>query len=239
MPDSAQSEPAYILHVRPYRETSRMLEVFSQNVGRIGLVARGAQRPRSRFRGLLDPFRPLSLGWTGRGDLKTLTHADNAGSCLDLAGNRVMAGFYMNELMLKLTERGDPHPDLFAHYATSLVALAGNDSAEVVLRRFELLLLDEIGYGLSLATDALEHAPIDPAGHYEYRIEQGLVPVSASLGEAGQLVFRGEEILAISRLQLDCPDILRAAKRLLRSVINHHLGGRVLKTRQVVAAMRS
>lgn len=213
-----------------------MLEVFSRDLGRIGLVARGAQRPKSRFRGLLDPFRPLCLSWTGRGELMTLTQTDAAGPPLYLRGTRVMAGFYMNELMMKLTERGDPHPGLFAHYATSVTALAGDDSADVVLRRFEMLLLDEIGYGLNLATDVLEHAPVDPGKNYEYRVEQGLVPVT---GTSGSCIFRGAEILAVSRLEFDTPDVLRVAKLLLRTVIHHHLGGRVLKTRQVVAAMRS
>lgn len=229
-------EPAYVLHTMAWQETSQILEVLTRQHGRIGLVARGARRPKSRWRSVLQPFMPLRLSWSGRGSLHTLTAAEPAGFTTALSGLPVMGAFYLNELIISLTRRGDPHPELFAAYAAALAELRTGADPEPALRRFELALLGEVGYGLNLGEDAGNHTVLDPAASYEYRLEAGPVPAEAG---SGPLVFHGRHLLAISRGELEEQQVLQAAKRLLRVVLAHHLDGRILKTRQVLATMRS
>lgn len=229
-------EPAYILHTRPYRETSLILEVFTAGHGRTALVARGARRPKSPLRGMLNSFQPLRLSWIGRGELATLAQAEQGGYSTQLRGDAVMAGFYVHELLLKLLQRHDPHPQLFGHYATLLANLADGCPVEKLLRTFELELLREIGYALSLDTDAHRHEPLQPDKLYAFTPDQGAVLVEHQNSDA--LHFYGAELLAIERLELDDPACLRNAKRLLRHVLDFHLGGKLLETRRVVGAMK-
>ncbi len=235
-PSRVDLEPSYVLHARAYRETSQILEIFTAGFGRIGLIARGARRPKSAFRGLLNPFQPLRLSWSGRGELLTLRDADLGGIAADLVGDQVMAGFYVNELLMKLLQRGDPHPELFVHYATLIAQVGQGEALELLLRRFELQLLSEIGYALDLERDAVNHVPLRPDQYYEFRVEDGAVP--AIDGESDGSVFSGATLLAIGRMELDNENQLRDAKRLLRSVLNYHLGNRGLQTRRVAAAMK-
>jgi DNA repair protein RecO (recombination protein O) len=234
-------EPAYILHTRPYRETSQILDIFSQRHGRAGLVARGARRPKSPFRGILNPFQPLRISWTGRGELATLTQAETIGAGGVLPGSAIMAGFYVNELLMKLLHRHDPHTDLFAHYS-SLVgdlatkAPATGESVEILLRKFELELLQEIGYALNLEQDAVYQQPLRNEQRYEFRVEQGAVPVDYE-GTEG-MCFTGAELLRIGQLELTDAHSLRKAKQLLRYVLDYHIGDRGLQTRRIAAAMK-
>ncbi len=236
-PRNGITDTGYVLHARPWQETSRLLEVLTASHGRLGLVARGAQRPSSRLRGVLQPFRPLHLSWSGRGALHTLCAAEPAGHPTAPSGTVVMAAFYLNELLLAFLRRSDAHPGLYAAYEAAIVALGAGSAAdtEPVLRRFEIRLLAEIGYGLSLGHDATTGQRLDPAARYEYIVEQGAVPAVA--GDR-PLVFNGAELDAIDRMAFADPAVLRAAKRLLRAVLAHHLGGRSLRTREVMAAMR-
>ena len=231
-------EPAYVLHTRGYRETSLLLEVFSHLHGRVGLIARGAQRPKSALRGLLDPFQPLRMSWSGRGELQTLRDAELAGTAVPLNGDRVLSGFYLNELLMKFLQRHDPHPDLFALYTQTIAELGtadGNAGIEPVLRRFELGLLREAGYALNLTDDATTHEPLEPEATYDFLPDQGAVPVQ---GDDIGLRFSGAELLAINAGDFMAPGAARAARRLLRAVINSHLGDAGLRTRRVAAAMR-
>ncbi len=225
-----------MLHARAYRETSQLLETFTAGFGRIGLIARGARRPKSAFRGILNPFQPLRLSWSGRGELLTLREADLGGIAADLVGDQVMAGFYVNELLMKLLQRGDPHPELFVHYATLIAEIGQGKPLELLLRRFELQLLGEIGYALDLEREAVNQVPLQPDQCYEFHAEGGVVP--AINGESDDSVFSGATLLAIGRMELENEKQLRDAKRLLRSVLNYHLGDRGLKTRRVAAAMK-
>lgn len=228
-------EDCYLLHARPYQETSQLLEVLGMHHGRIGLVARGARRPTSRWRGVLQPFLPLRLSWAGRGSLHTLRGAELASHAVALEGLALMGAFYLNELVLNFVRRGDPHPGLFIAYSGALAELRAGGDPEPALRRFELELLAEAGYGLILDHDVLNEVPLEPAALYEYRLERG--PVPAAPGGAA-LTLSGAELLAIGRGELADPGCLQAAKRLLRAVLAHHLDGRALKTRAVLAAMR-
>lgn len=228
-------DPAFVLHARPWQETSLILEAFTAGAGRIGLVARGARRPSSRWRPVLQPFQPVRLGWSGRGALQSLRTAEATGWAPPLAGTSLMGAFYINELLLHFLRRADPHPELFSLYGGTLAELRGCTDPEPALRRFELQLLVEVGYGLNLQSDATTDRPLDPAGRYEYRLEHGPVPATA---QARELVFTGAELLGIARRDFGDPGALRSAKRLLRAVLGHHLGGRSLRSREVLAAMR-
>ena len=234
---SAEFEACFILHARPYQETSQILEVLGAQHGRTGIVARGARRPTSRLRGVLQPFQPLRLSWAGRGSLYTLRGAEPASIEPPLDGVALMGAFYLNELILNLVRRGDPHPGLFVAYSHALAELRALADPEPALRRFEFQLLSEAGYGLNLEHDVQNDAPLDPERSYEYRIEHGPVP-STGPGAYGALVFRGADLIAIGRGDLTTPGSLAAAKALLRSVLAHYLDGRALKTRQVLASMR-
>jgi DNA repair protein RecO (recombination protein O) len=230
-------QSAFVLHGRPWRETSELLEVFSADHGRASLLARGLRRPRSGLRAILQPFQPLTLSWSGRsGALMTLAGAEADGPAVALQAATLMSGFYVNELLLRFLHKGDPHPQLFAAYGGTLAALAAGEPAEAVLRRFELGLLAETGYGLSLEHDAVTGEPLDPRRAYSYAVERGPLPTDGSA--AGELVFSGAELQAIGRCDFSDPASLGPARRLLRAVLDHHLGGRPLRTRQVYGAMR-
>jgi DNA repair protein RecO (recombination protein O) len=229
-------EPAYILHSRAYQETSQILEVFTAGYGRLGLIARGARRPKSSFRGVLNPFQPLHLSWSGKGELQTLRDVDLAGVASDLQGDPLLAAFYVNELLIKLLQRGDPHPELFGHYSSLIGAIAEGEPLEQILRCFELQLLQEIGYALNLERDVLNHEPLEPELNYLFRVEDGAVLAGNVASDV--TLYSGATLLAIGRMQFDDANQLREAKRLLRSVLNFHLGNKALQTRRVAKAMK-
>lgn len=231
---------AWVLHSRPFGETSLIVEAFSREFGRMGLVARGGRRPRSRLALAALPFRPLLLSWTGRGELATLTAAESAPQHSALAppaGETLLAAMYLNELLLRLTRREDPHPELFGHYSQTLGDLCAGGEMEPALRRFELDLLASLGFGLNLRQDT-EGRALAPEAAYCYRMEQGAeaLPNGARTGEA--MNFSGAELVGIARGDWDSRDIRRAARRLLRTAIDFYLEGKPLNTRKVFAAMR-
>jgi DNA repair protein RecO (recombination protein O) len=234
--ERVELQAGFLLHARPYRESSQICEVLSQEHGRVGVVARGARRPRSPWRGVLQPFQPLRLSWSGRGSLFTLRAAEPSSPSLKMTGLALMSAFYLNELLVILIQRGDPHPDLFAHYGGAIASLSTGDSPERTLRRFEVSLLTEIGYGLVVDRDVINQRPLAVDQHYEYVIDRGPVPVDP--GYEGSLVFSGAALCAIASGELDEPSHLRDAKRLLRPLLNWALGGKELKTRAVLASMQ-
>ena len=234
--DRVDMEAAFLLHSRPYRESSQLLEVLSQRHGRVGIVANGSRRPKSRWKSVLRPFQLCQMSWSGRGALYTLRAAEPCGPPAQVSGTTLLAAYYMNELLIALMQRGDPHPDLFTHYGGALASLADGEGAELVLRRFELALLAEIGYGIVVEHDVVDGLPLDAKRKYEYVVARGPVPVADS--HTGQLVFRGSELLAIARGERLDASGLKSAKRLLRTVLDDVLGHRPLKTRQVLAQMR-
>lgn len=226
-------QPAFILHRQPYRDTSLLLEVWTFDYGRVGLVARGVRTQRSRWRSLLQPFLPLFLSWAGKGELPTLTGAEEAGAAISLTSERIWSGFYVNELIWRLTKRHDPHPGLFAAYQQVLLALAQQTPQEVALRVFEKHLLSEIGYGLHLEREALTGHPLKQDHTYFYVLDQG--PISAATTQEG-IPISGDGLLALHSESLNTQDrqILRETKRLTRAAINTQLQGRALKTRELL-----
>jgi DNA repair protein RecO (recombination protein O) len=227
-----QQQDAFILHHRPFRDSSQILDVFSRDHGKLAVVARGSRGARSRLKGVLRPFMPLSMSWVIKSDLGTLTGAEVRGAPLSLSGDGLLSGYYVNELILHFLHRHDPQPEIFDTYGHTIQALAAAGSVVApCLRQFEIELLRQVGYALNLDHEFGSNNALDPEQHYEYRVEQGPVPVSRT---DGPLVFKGEMLAAIAEQQFDAPEVLRAASRLLRDVISFHLGGKELKSRKVL-----
>jgi DNA repair protein RecO (recombination protein O) len=226
-------EPGFVLHARRYRETSLLLEAFTAGHGRVALVARGARRTGSPLRGLLLAFQPLLLGWSGGAELKTLAAAEWDGAYAPLRGEALVCGFYLNELLLKLVARDDPHEALYAAYRDALAALATSADKESVLRRFELALLAGLGYGVALDRDAASGAPIAAEERYVYVIERGPVPAATRGGAIG-VELSGRTLIDMRRGEFADPATREQCKSLMRALINHCLGSQVLQTRRLL-----
>ncbi len=222
--------PAYVLHTLPWRETSLLVEVLTRDHGRLALMARGARRPRSPVRGLLRAFQPLQLEWFGKAELRTMSQAEWATFQPLLDGQALYCGLYLNELMLRLLARDDPHPGLYDAYAETLMALAAVGGEGVVLRRFELRLLKELGYGLQLTLDADSARPLDPAAWYTFDPEQG-PRIAAARSNAVQ--FSGRALCAMAADDWTEPTTAVQAKALMRHVLAFHLGHQDLHTRKL------
>lgn len=226
-------QPAFVLHTRPYRDTSMLVELLTYRHGRVCAVARGARQPRSRFKALLRPFCAILVSWTGAGDLVTLTQAEQTGVHTDLQGGSLVCGMYLNELLVRLLGRHDPCVSLFNHYQKTMVALLAKVD-QCALRLFELQLLEVVGYGINFDEVAHSGEPIEPEGWYQYRVGQGFVPVLDVL--QGGVKLRGEDLLAIADRQLTSMAILKAAKYVTRMALASLLGGRPLKSRELLVA---
>jgi len=226
----ASLEPAWILHQYPYRESSLLLEVFTLDHGRIGLVARGARSAKGRGRKPLQILRPLLLSWTLRSELGTLTGAESRGVLEVLPGRQILSACYLNELLLRLLRRHDPHPRLFAAYEEALLGLPLAE--EQTLRIFEKRLLQELGYGLLLNQEADTGNPVAAGGLYEYRLEHG--PVCCMERRGRGLFLRGASLLALYNENLAELRSCREVKALTRAALARYLGPGPLRTREVL-----
>jgi len=224
-------QPAFVLHHRPFRDSSQLLDIVTRDHGKVALVARGSRRSKSRLAGVLRPFLPLKISWVARSDLGTLTGAEAAGTPAGLHGDEMLSAYYVNELLLHFLHRHDPQPDIYSLYADTIATLAATMDIATCLRSFEIELLRLLGYGLSLEHESGADRPLRADRHYEYRMEQGAVPVSRS---DGPMVFSGGLLAAIDEQRFVDREVLAAANRLLREVIAHHLGGKELKSRKVL-----
>jgi DNA repair protein RecO (recombination protein O) len=232
-------EPAFLLHHYPWRDTSRILELLTRTHGRVSVFSRASrQSGSSGAGGALQPFTETLVSWSGRGEAGHLTAAERVRAPAMLAGDRLMSGFYANELLLKLLQKSDPHPVLFDAYANLVERLyaAGQDPARA-LRLFEKRLLDELGWGLNLEHEATSGEPVQPARSYRYGIEGGAEPVDGVA--EGTLIFCGASLLSLAREELDDPRSLADARRLLRAALDRLLDGRRLRTRDVLLEMRA
>jgi DNA repair protein RecO (recombination protein O) len=225
--------PAYVLHQYAYRDASRIVEVFTAEHGRLTLFARGANGPKSALKGVLRPFQRLLLSWSGKSEACQLTGAEIDGLMTNLPPARLMSGFYLNELLLKLTERRDPHPEIFYSYASCMQALCDGEIEEPSLRRFEKRLLNDLGYGLELARTE-DGLPVEPDRYYRYAAESAPRPCVA---EAPGAVY-GQSLADLQMESFGGARSLRDAKRLLRAAIDSCLDGRSLKSREVMLALR-
>jgi DNA repair protein RecO (recombination protein O) len=225
--------PAYVLHQYAYRDTSRIVEVFTADHGRLTLFARGANGPKSTLRGVLRPFQRMLVSWSGRGEACQLVTAEIDGLATSLASDRLMSGFYLNELLLKLTQRCDPHPEIFLSYASCVQALCSGEIEEPTLRCFEKRLLNDLGYGLDLARTG-DGVPVDRAGYYRFALQSGL---QRCVAETPGAVY-GQSVADLQAESFGDTRALRDAKRLLRAAIDECLDGRSLKSREVALALR-
>jgi DNA repair protein RecO (recombination protein O) len=230
-------QPAYVLHHRPYRDTSRILELFTRDHGRVSVFARGARggtKSGASLLPILQPFNRLLISWSGRGEAGQLTGAEFDGAMTPLPSDRLVHGFYLNELLLKLFARHDSHPDVFSLYSQTMDQLKREDAIRP-LRLFEKRLLEAIGYGLALERDAHDGSELDPGASYHYRMEQGPVRVE---GAENTVVYSGATLLSLAREELSDAAVCAEARRLLRAALDRCLDGRELRTRQVMLALR-
>jgi DNA repair protein RecO (recombination protein O) len=221
-------QPGFVLHARPYRETSLLLECFTSGHGRVGLVARGVRRERARFaRALLQPLTPLSLSFTGRGELATLVGIESVAPPFALAGERLYCAMYVNELVLRLTARNDPNDALFERYRDALVRLVEDANPAWTLRRFERDLLAELGYAVVLDCVADTGAPLVATDDYCYVPVHGPV---AWTGQSNALRVSGSALLALADDTMPTPTDLAALRRLMRALVSHQLGGGAMRS---------
>ncbi|MGE7137049.1 DNA repair protein RecO [Luteibacter sp. NPDC031894] len=226
-----EQQPAFVLHARPYRETSLLVECLTRDHGRIGVVARGVRKERTRLqRAQLEPFQRVALDLMMRGELATLRTAESSGPVLRLTGDAGLAGLYLNELVVRLTGRQDPNPELFDHYERTLQRMSAGEPLAWTLRRFERDMLDSLGYALQLDADASDGQPLDPAATYVYDPESGATPGRAG----GAHAIRGADLLALAEDRPPDAAGLSSLRRMMRQVITFHLGGGELRAWRVL-----
>lgn len=236
-PGKVDRQPAYVLHSQPYKETSLLVEVLTRDYGRFTLVARGARRPRSDLRGLLLPFQPLQLSWFGKSELRTLHVADWRGGVPQFAGERLVCGFYLNELLLRLAPRDDPAPELFKLYDRGVRTLAGDVQFGNVLRRFELDLLALLGYAPMLAADTDGQA-VEADAHYLCRFGEPPQRVaSIERAPARCCLLPGSSLLAMAAGDLGQAQTRRDARLLTRLLLDELLGPEPLATRELLTTL--
>jgi DNA repair protein RecO (recombination protein O) len=230
-------QPAFVLHSYPYRETSLVIDVFSRDHGRLALVAKGAKRPHSALRGVLQTFQPLSMSWSGKSEMRTLTGAEWVGGMLPLTGDALLCGFYVNELLVKFCAREDPHPQLFHHYIVTLTRLAHDEPAVQVLRSFERVLLRETGYAMALDRTVARQA-VTPEGRYVFDPERGVREAASDLPSHWP-VMSGQTLLDMERDDYHRVKTVAQSKTLMRFLLNTYLGGAPLATRQILLDLQN
>ena len=224
------NQPVYVLHTYPFKETSLVVELFSQQFGRIAAVAKGARRPHSAMRGMLQSFQLLDGAWSGKNELKTLHSLDWSAGLTLLKGEALMCGFYLNELLLRLLPREDAHENLFAYYQATLSNLAKDENLAITLRRFELKLLQEMGYAVPLLADEND-APIEAEKTYRYEAEYGACDLNST---KNGVQLSGKTLLDMARDDYVDAATQSQSKQLMRYLLAHYLGDKPLHTRQLL-----
>jgi len=225
------AQPCFVLHSYPYKETSLIVDVFSRDYGRVALIAKGAKRPHSKLRGVLQTFQPLSVSWSGRAEVRTLTAAEWIGGLLPLEKSALLCGFYLNELLVKLLARDDPHPVLFDHYVATLNQLAHNEPAPIVLRKFERALLKETGVGGNFTVCTITSRPVQFDEIYVIDPERGPRPAHPADNTPR---VTGKTLLDMEQEDYTDNTTQTQSKFLMRYLLAHHLGGVPLNTRQIL-----
>lgn len=225
-------EPAFILHSRPYSNTSLIVDLLTQNHGRQSALARSARGVKSRYKGQLQSFTPMLVSFSGRKELKSLGQVELNGMPFHLQGNALMCGFYLNELIVRLLEREDPYPSVFEDYQHALLALTQSKNLSVILRCFEKRFLQALGYGIPLYYEAQTHALIQSDLQYQYIPMRGFL--RCEVAAEGVLLMRGDSIIALAQECFTQEYQLQEAKRLMRFVLQRHLGAKPLKSRELL-----
>ncbi|WP_372972668.1 DNA repair protein RecO [Marinobacter sp.] len=232
MAGHVQQEPAYVLHRRPFRETSLLVDLLTLNHGKVGVVARGANSTRSALKAQLQPFQPLLVDWTGRADLKTLTHTDIRPGIHLGHGKALYSGFYLNELLQKLLSPFDPAQELFAAYIEALGQLASAEGdVEPVLRQFEMALAQSLGYGFAWDEVTDLGQPVQAGQRYCYDPQRGILANPAEHTRLRGLP--GEALLALASGDLHKPEARRLAKQVMRALTDFLLQGKPLNSREL------
>lgn len=224
------NQAVYVLHTYPFKETSLVVELFSRNFGRVATTAKGARRPRSAMRGMLQSFQPLTATWSGKQELKTLHSLDWRSGLLLLQGEALMCGFYLNELLLRLLPREDAHEALFDYYSQTLETLTKSDDLATTLRRFELKLLQELGYAIPLLTDEND-ADIQAETSYRYEAEYGACALQST---KNGIQLQGSTLLNMAKDDYSLAQTKVQSKQLMRYLLAHYLGDQPLHTRQLL-----
>jgi len=224
---AVHTQPAFILKSRRYRETSLIVDLLTRDFGRVSVLAKGVRQVKSKTAGLLQPFVPLLVSFTGKSDLKTLTQVELNDPNLMLKGLSIYSGFYINELIMHFLFYSDPHPQVFEDYRQCLNSLK-QPEIEQALRLFELNLLENVGYGLQLLHDVVNNKPVEEGKTYQFRADQGPV-------ESANAAFSGLTLRAIQARKFNDKKILKESKKLMRTVIDYHLQGRKLQSRAMIA----
>ncbi|MDO9766417.1 DNA repair protein RecO [Glaesserella parasuis] len=220
----------FVLHRREYSESSLLVDFFTENHGRITLLAKGARRPRSPLKSVLQPFTPLLLKWTGQGDLKTLTKAEPASLTLPMQTLALYSGFYVNEVLARVLENHTAYPELFQHYLHCMTKLASQpNEIEPILRTFEFQTLKALGYGVDFCHCAATGKPVDPKMSYQFRENEGFI---ASLLQ-NNYTFIGKDLLAFAEMNFSEKETLQSAKRFTRIALKPYLGSAPLKSREL------
>lgn len=222
----------FVLHARPWRETSLLVDVFTEQYGKLCLCAKGVRGKKSSKRSLLQPLSPLYLNWKGRGDLPTLTAVEPASPTIKLSGQSLYSAFYVNELMMRLLHRHDPHPTLFHQYHKALEQLVDSESIEPTLRQFELHLLSAIGYGLTLSHD-MNGEPLREDSYYLLHTDGLFQAVEHADNHFNQPLFKGQYLMLIADNNWQNTEVLANAKRLLRMSLQSLLGDKPLQSRKL------
>ncbi len=224
--------PCFILHQRPYRETSLLLDVLSSDYGRVDLVARGIRTKNKRNeQALLQPYQKIMLSWSGRGSMGTLNKVESICPVDMLKGSLVMTGFYINELIVRLLHKNEPHIELFEAYEVVLISLRNAENEQSVLRRFEIQLLQALGYGLVLDHDVDNDSPIEQDKDYYYCLDNGPSETPPKHGE--YVLLSGKTLLSLQNDQFESEDSLKQARVLMRTMLKSFLGSKPLSSRQL------
>ena len=234
--NKVDQQAAFILKSQTFNETSSIYQVFTQQFGILSLISKGSKASKSKVGSSLQAFNALSLSWRGKAELKTITSVEQSEYIQQLTGNALFCGFYINELLLNFLHKHDPHPELFGEYNVILKQLATNNNIEANLRQFEKKLLNAIGYAVLLDYDAVTEQAISADMHYHYRPQQGAT--ITALSEQVN-VYSGNMLINLNNNQLSDKNELRQAKRLMRSLIDYHLGGKIIKSRELFGKIKT
>lgn len=227
-------QPAYILHYRPYRDTSLIVDIFSEEYGYLSAIAQGARSARSMLKGLLQPFIPLFISWSGKSELVRINQVEAKGLAYILQGDYLISAMYINELLLRSLHKHDPHPELFHFYDQVLAALNLSHSVQPILRQFEKNLLHELGYAVVLDCCYRTGKPVETDKYYQFNPAQGLIELTPEqLAVTTKNVFSGKSIIALANDQLAERQALRDAKQLMRLALAQVIGDKPLKSREL------
>ena len=226
-------QPAYVLHTQPFQNTSLLVDFFTMDYGRVRAVAKGARSAKSKYRSALQLFQPLLVSLSGRGELKTLTGLECSLGAIVLEGQRLFSGMYINELLSRLLLNHVEHKQLYLAYQDTLVALQGSVDMQLLLRHFELCLLCELGYGINLESDCRSHIVLDTEASYLFTPDVGFEKLIEPEQANAARVYSGYHIVALRDFDLSDTDVAKTAKRLLRTALAAHLGGKPLHSRSL------